>query len=277
MTVGRAPAAGARRALRVLPLVFLLALAACKTELYTGLSENEADQMLALLMQHGIGAAKSVAKDGTDMLSVEQNQFATAVDLLRAAGFPHKHFDNLGDVFKSSGLVSSPMEERAKFLYAIGQELSATVSQVDGVLSARVEVVLPEDDILDRTPTPSSASVFIRYEQGSNVDKLVPQIKMLVADSVQGLTYDRVSVVLVPVLREPIPVTPASSGSGIMAVILGALGGAGLIAALGAAAWAFRRRLEPVAVRIGLAGRTSAPRAIGRPLQPADALQDLRR
>jgi type III secretion protein J len=105
----------------------------------------------------------------------------------------------MGQVFKKDGLVSSPMQERAQMIFALSQELSRTVSEIDGVLSARVHLVLPENDPLRQQLVPSSASVFIRHRSNTPVGTLVPQVKMLVANGVAGLSYDKVSVVLVPV------------------------------------------------------------------------------
>jgi type III secretion protein J len=59
--------------------------------------------------------------------------------------------------------------------------------------------VLPENDPLRQQLVPSSASVFIRHRASMQMDSLVPQIKMLVANGVAGLSYDKVSVILVPV------------------------------------------------------------------------------
>ena len=84
-------------------------------------------------------------------------------------------------------------------IFALSQELSHTVSEIDGVLSARVHLVLPENDPLRQQLVPSSASVFIRHRSKAPVGNLVPQVKMLVANGVAGLAYDKVSVVLVPV------------------------------------------------------------------------------
>ena len=84
-------------------------------------------------------------------------------------------------------------------IFALSQELSRTVSEIDGVLSARVHLVLPENDPLRQQLVPSSASVFIRHRSNMPVGNLVPQVKMLVANGVAGLSYDKVSVVLVPV------------------------------------------------------------------------------
>jgi len=84
-------------------------------------------------------------------------------------------------------------------IYGLSQELSRTISDIDGVLTARVHLVLPENDPLRQQLVPSSASVFIRHRASVPMQKLVPQVKMLVANGVAGLSYDHVSVILVPV------------------------------------------------------------------------------
>lgn len=221
-------------------LAAFLVLSGCKTKLYTELPQQEANEMLALLLQKGLSAAKSVEKDGTDTISIEQSQFATAVDVLHAKGYPRAKFSTINDVFKPSGLIASPLQERARFLWALGQELSQTVSQIDGVLTARVQVVLPDNDILEREPTPSSASVFVRYDETSRVPSLVPQIKMLVADSVQGLSYDKVSVVLVPAPHVDVPVHLVKPDAGWSLSWLIAGGATGLI---GVFSLLFRQRI----------------------------------
>ena len=191
-----------------LVLGIALLLSACQIDLYSGLNEDDANEMLALLMHDGLAAAKARAKDGTTSIVIDQGQFATAVDVLKAHGLPRTKFSSINDVFQPSGLIASPVQEQARYIWAIGQELSKTVSQIDGVLTARVQVVLPDNDLMKREVTPSSASVFIRYDEGSQASRLVSQIKSLVANSVQGLTYDKVSVTLVPVPHVAPPRVP---------------------------------------------------------------------
>ena len=191
-------------------------------------------------MEAGLSASKSPTKDGVSAVMVEQRDFARAVSLLRQHGHPRKQFQNIGEVFQQSGLVASPMQERARFLWALGQELSSTISQIDGVLTARVQVVLPDNDLMRREPSPSSASVFIRFDTHSQASKLVPQIKALVAGSVEGLSYDKVSVILVPVDAQELP--PVSMAEAPVDQ-LGPLLGAGAVAVLGLAAYLGRRRL----------------------------------
>jgi len=174
-------------------------VASCKSDLYTNLDQRHANQIVATLRQHGIPADRSVGKGDRISVSVEESRFAEAVTVLNDNGLPKQEFATLGEVFKRDGLVSSPIQERAQMIFALSQELSRTVSEIDGVLSARVHLVLPENDPLRQQLVPSSASVFIRHHANVAMNDLVPQVKMLVANGVAGLSYDKVSVILVPV------------------------------------------------------------------------------
>lgn len=183
------------------PLVALLLLAGCKTELYSDLSEREANQIVAALSEIGIPADKRASKDGMTV-AVASSRFSEAVQLLTTRGLPAQDYQSFGDVFKKEGIVSSPIEERARYIYALSEELSHTIAEISGVLSARIHVVLPETDMLGRDFKPSSASVFIRYSEGAAVLDFTTQIKLLVANSIEGLVYDNVTVVTVPVVPQ---------------------------------------------------------------------------
>ncbi len=204
------PAGGPRsRALGVATaLVCALALAGCKVDLYTNLDQQEANKIVATLLRHGIPAERSIGTDRRFTVTVDNGTFAEAVNVLQENGLPKQDFANLGEVFKKDGLVSSPVQERAQMIFALSQELSRTISDIDGVLSARVHLVLPENDPLRQQLIPSSASVFIRHRATMPVENLVPQVKMLVANGIAGLSYDKVSVVLIPVEASEKPETP---------------------------------------------------------------------
>jgi type III secretion protein J len=187
-----------RRVRRALVLLAALLLSACEAELYNNLDQRQANEMVATLQQRGIPAQRVAVKGGQYTVVVDKDRFAESITILKDAGLPRQEFQTLGQVFKKDGLVSSPTQERAQMIFALSQELSRTVSEIDGVLSARVHLVLPENDPLRQQLVPSSASVFIRHRSNA-VGNLVPQVKMLVANGVAGLSYDKVSVVLVPV------------------------------------------------------------------------------
>ncbi|MCK1710452.1 MULTISPECIES: type III secretion inner membrane ring lipoprotein SctJ [unclassified Bradyrhizobium] len=219
-----------RKRLQLLALLpLLLALVGCKADLYTKVQEREANEMLAVLLKNGVDALRVAAKDGTITIQVEQTQIASAIDLLNGEGLPRHAFKSLGEVFSAAGLIASPIEERARYVYALSEELSRTISDIDGVLSARVHVVLPKNDLLRRDTTPSSASVFIRHDSRANLSILLPQIKMLVANSIEGLSYDKVAVVFVSVERPALEPRPAAAAglaqaSGVISTPLVALG-----------------------------------------------------
>lgn len=158
-------------------LALVLALGGCKVELYTGISQKEGNEMLALLRSEGVSADKQADKDGTVRLLVEESDIAEAVEVLKRKGYPRENFSTLKDVFPKDGLISSPIEERARLNYAKAQEISHTLSEIDGVLVARVHVVLPEErDGLGRKSSPASASVFIKHAADVQLDAYVPQI-----------------------------------------------------------------------------------------------------
>lgn len=181
-----------------LVIICAATVASCKSDLYTNLDQRRGNEIVAVLRQHGIPAARSLGKGDRVSVSVDESRFAEAVAVLNDNGLPKEEFAALGDVFKRDGLVSSPVQERAQMIFALSQELSKTVSEIDGVLSARVHLVLPENDPLRQQLVPSSASVFIRHHASIPIIDLVPQVKMLVANGVAGLSYDKVSVILVP-------------------------------------------------------------------------------
>ena len=85
-------------------------------------------------------------KGGQYTVMVDKARFADAINILKEAGLPKQEFQSMGQVFKKDGLISSPTQERAQMIFALSQELSRTVSEIDGVLSARVHLVLPEND-----------------------------------------------------------------------------------------------------------------------------------
>lgn len=248
---------GLRRGL--VGLCLALALAGCEVELLSGLSESEANEIVALLLDAGVPAEKRKEKGDSVTVLVEEDHFSQAVRLLQAQGLPRQSFDNLADVFAGDGIVSSPMEERARLTHALGQELSQTISSIDGVLAARVHVVLPTGERSAGDAMPSSASVFIRHEESADLSLFVPQIKTLVANAVAGLSYEKVSVALFPAAPTP-PATaaaPAGAGGALVAPTVSTMTVALGVGLLGGGLWLMlRRRLAGLlrAVRAALAG-----------------------
>lgn len=152
--------------------------------------------MMALLVSHGIKTEKGAASKGMVPLSVSTPDLAPAMDILNSNGFPKDSFDSLGSVFEQKGLVSSPLEEKIRFIYGLSQTLSETLNHIDGVITARVHIVLPDSDALVKNPQKSTASVFLKTRADKDLSSKIPDIKQLVQASVENLQYDDVIVTL---------------------------------------------------------------------------------
>ncbi|HZY20511.1 MAG TPA: type III secretion inner membrane ring lipoprotein SctJ [Ramlibacter sp.] len=245
----------------LLAALFALLLAGCgrKVEFMAAMPEPEANEVLAALQNASISAEKVPGKEGMVGVSIDAEQVGRAVELLRQQGLPRERFAGMGDVFKKEGLISSPLEERARYLYALSQELGATISQIDGVVVARVHVVLPERNGTGDPSLPSSAAVFIKHQEGYNLDTVQPMVRRLVTNSIPGLTPDKVSIVLVsaqpPRARAATPAAAAGGAPGALVAVLVVL----LLAASAAAGWlAWKFWWPHRAARARLAGTAEA-------------------
>jgi type III secretion protein J len=186
--------------MRAFACLFLLVLllAGCRMDLYTGLSEKDANDMLALLLENDINADKKPGDRGVWRLTVNKGDLPRSMALLNAHALPRVPYSSLGQVFRKEGIISTPLEERARFMYALAQELGGSIAIIDGVLDARVHLVLPEQDSLGARGTPASASVLVRYRPGTEMGEHVHQIKKLLENGVRGLQYDAITVLLFP-------------------------------------------------------------------------------
>jgi len=184
---------------RAAAAVFALALlAACaKQDVYSGLTEVEANEITATLLSNGIRATKTTVGDKGSSVSVDPDQFLLAIKVLRDAGLPRLNKDDLGTIFKKSGITSTPFEERVRFTYGLSQEIEKTIGSIDGVVVARVHLVLPDAPEFGKQIQPSSASVFIKHRAGIDIEYLTPQIRRLVSNAIEGLNYAAVNVTTV--------------------------------------------------------------------------------
>ncbi|WP_280156090.1 type III secretion inner membrane ring lipoprotein SctJ [Piscinibacter sp. XHJ-5] len=185
------------------PCALALVLAGCSSqELYSQLSERQANEMVALLRNAGLSAEKQTHEGHFSVLTSSRD-FSAAVRTLSAQGYPREQFDSMGKIFKREGFVSSPLEERARLVHALSQEISNTVAQIDGVVMARVHLVVPERNPLSDKLQPAAAAVFIKHRPDKDLAAQTAQIKALVVNSIEGLPYDNVTVALFPAESMP--------------------------------------------------------------------------
>ena len=182
--------------------MLLLSSCALRQDLFSEISESEANQMVAILRYHNYNATKVDLGKGLFSVRIIEPQFSDAIQLLRQWGYPKKHHTNFGELFQPGDLVPTRTSEQVRYIYGVSQELTTTLSLVEGVVEANVHVSLSglsdigtEDDNHEY-----SASVFILYDPDRiNIDLLTPQIRALVAHSIPELTTDNVDLLSQPV------------------------------------------------------------------------------
>lgn len=188
--------------LKLIGLLLCTLLSACgaRIELHSQLSEQDANEVIAELADKDIAAEKRIGKDSVSVV-IGADDIKRAVHVLAAAGLPRRSQSSLGDIFQKDGVISTPLEERARYIYALSQELEATLSQIDGVLVARVHVVLPERIAPGEPVQPASAAVFVKYRTDLDPDSVQSRIRKLVASSIPGLSgkeEQKLAIVFVP-------------------------------------------------------------------------------
>jgi type III secretion protein J len=187
----------------------LLAMAGCSQQLYEDLSEQEANDVTATLRMEDIDATKFSMKDKRWGVSVPPGDFAQSVRILRERNMPMLGFEGLGKMFKKDSLLITPTEERARLMHALSEELTMTFRQMDGVLDARVHVVIPPRDLLPDAVKPSSAAVLIKTRPGVDMSEQLSSIKQMVVNSVEGVSPETVTVLAMPA---SLPAAPKEHG-----------------------------------------------------------------
>ena len=195
------------RRLTIQPLCMffsLILLAGCNEAiLYNQLDEQQVNEIIAVLVRGGISAEKKSSGDKQWSVRISSEEFAISMELLDKAGLPRTPYRSMGELFKKEGFIASPLEERARFLDALSQELARTISNIDGVVIARVHVAMPEKTHFNENTPPASVSVFIKHRHGVDLQSYIPQIKSLVLNGIEGVLYDRISVSLFRTETQP--------------------------------------------------------------------------
>jgi len=188
-----------RRAL-VLAIALALGAAACSTNLLHGLDEGSANETIAALERAGIATEKVADEGSTTAFTVRiaRHDAGKALDLLRSLGLPRDRRHGFAEVYGQPSLIPTPSEERARYLEALGGEIERTLETADGVVSARVHLVLEESDPLaaeSRPRTAARAAVLLKV-RGGRAPLPGGDVQKLVAGSVPGLDPAAVAVVV---------------------------------------------------------------------------------
>ncbi len=160
--------------------------------LYGKLDEAEAAKVIAALdeakVPYKISQAGGAILVPSDKVYQLRMQMATkGIPQGEGVGF---------EIFDKANFGISDFVQRANYTRAVQGELARTISQLDQVESARVMIVMPENRLLTDNLRKPTASIFVRLRgNGQLTPSAVNSIRFLVANSVEGLQANNVSVV----------------------------------------------------------------------------------
>lgn len=160
--------------------------------LYGRLGQKDAASIISQIQSDNI--PYKVSSGGADIFVPSDQVYKLRMDLA-AKGLPTG--GGVGfEIFDKGQFGLSDFVQRTNYMRALEGELGRTISQLDGVSSARVMVVQPQNRLLlTNQGVKATASVFVELA-GHRLDPdSVNAIRYLVANSVQGLKVDDVAVV----------------------------------------------------------------------------------
>jgi flagellar M-ring protein FliF len=156
----------------------------------TGVDPAQTGKMTAALDTKGI--KWKLVNNGTG-IAVDSGQTAGARVALAEQGLPQNGQAGF-ELFDKQKLGASNLQQQVTYQRALEGELAQTIEQVQGVTSAQVNLVLPEEQLFSDQNSQSKASVLLSTG-GTPMDaNSVRGIAQLVAGGVKGLQLQNVSI-----------------------------------------------------------------------------------
>ena len=183
----------AAAAIVFLVLIMHFASAPSYSTLLTGLDPAQTGKITTTLSSKGI--AYQIQNGGT-ALAVDSSQTSQARIALASAGLLGVGSQQPGfELLNSSQLGASNFQQQVTYQRALEGQLDQTIEQIQGIDSATVNLVLPnqQDQLFGDNSQTSSASVLLS-DSGSLEASAVKGIAELVASSVQGLSDQKVTI-----------------------------------------------------------------------------------
>jgi type III secretion protein J len=181
-------------------------LAGCQVEVQHDLNEKEANEIVVALEKAGITSDKIKQEGGNTSafsVAVPKGEKARAMEILVANQLPKPRPNGIKELFPGGEMIPTQTAEAMRKLSAQQGEIAQTLMNIDGVLSAGVNLNIPEKSELDDKEQPKpSASVVITYRVTKGGQDKPPvteeQVRGVVANAVENLDPKRVTVVLNP-------------------------------------------------------------------------------
>ncbi len=162
------------------------------TVLYANLNHEEAAMVVEEL--NAANFDYRLSDDGTSVM-VQKADLADARLALASEGMPFSAVTGF-ELFDQQFFGLTDFTQRVNYQRALEGELSRTITEIDEIESARVHLVLSEDQIFAEERSDSSASIVVRLKQGRSLHEgNVSAIKNLTANAVNSLRLEDISII----------------------------------------------------------------------------------
>jgi len=160
--------------------------------LYTNLSDTDASNVITYLNSQKISYELG---DNGKTIKVPKKQLYQARLSLAAKGIPNSGVIGY-EIFDKNTMGMSQFMQKLNYKRALEGELTRTIMKVDGVLGARVLIVIPKKSIFKEEQKPTKASVVIKLRGGYQLSQQnITAITNLVSNSVENLSTQNVSLI----------------------------------------------------------------------------------
>src|SRR3954452_2425045 len=171
-------------------LMLRMASAPSYSTVMAGVDPAQTGKITAALDAKGV--KYEIQNNGT-AIAVDKSQIADARIALAEKGLPNSAQPGF-ELFDKQKLGASDFQQQVTYQRALEGQLAGTISQIDGVGGATVQLVLPQDQLFADKQSMSKASVLLAGSSSSLEPGAIHGIAQLVAGSVKGLDANNVSI-----------------------------------------------------------------------------------
>lgn len=165
--------------------------------LLENLSQEQANQVMAILQQHNIHAEKAGSPKSGFAVTVPPSDITSALSVVAQYQLPRPAEVQIGQAFPDNALVASPDAEQTRILSLQEQRIEQSIRIIDQVVNARVHISYPSvDKDFDNHAATEHASILITYKGKIDQNLFISQIKLLIKNSFDNILYENISVVL---------------------------------------------------------------------------------
>ena len=184
-----------KSSLRILAILSVcILLSSCKTvSVQDGISQKQANQIVAVLHNYGIAAVASKERGGRGNYSVTVNtrQYSEAVSILAEEGLPGEPHISFRELVAQRGLLPNSREiESLRLDHAIAVQIEDALRNFPQISAAKVVVrshsIGPEQD--------PSVSVVIQTVPGTKIEG--PELVKVVSNAVPEVDIEKISISL---------------------------------------------------------------------------------